>query len=143
MMIRMQQHLKHMGERLLQVRKRLNITQKDFAGELGISGASLSEVEAGNAKPMIEIYYNITKKFKVNQNYLLFGTGDMFLQDDARGISPGENDKELMEFMENYLYYFKNSKLVRTAMMGHFPTFLLDNEATIEKDMKKNKANNL
>ena len=138
-----QHNLKEIGERLQMVRKRLKIIQKDFAKELGISGASLSEVEAGNAKPMIEIYYNIIKKFNVNQNYLLFGTGDMFMEEDSGGISPGGNDKEFMEFMETYLFYFKNSKLVRTAMMGHFTTFLLENEATIEKDMKKNKSTNL
>jgi transcriptional regulator with XRE-family HTH domain len=138
-----QQNLKEIGERLQLVRKRLKIIQKDFAKELGTSGASLSEVEAGNAKPLIEIYYNITKKFNVNQNYLLFGTGDMFMEEDAVGISPGGNDNEFMEFMETFLLYFKNSKLVRTAMMGYFNTFLLEKEATIEKDMKKNKSTNL
>jgi transcriptional regulator with XRE-family HTH domain len=143
MMSQTQQHLKEIGERLQLVRKRLNIIQKDFARELGISGASLSEVEAGNAKPMIEIYYNITKKFNVNQNYLLFGTGDMFIEEDPVRISAKGKDNELMEFMEKYLFYFKNSKLVRTAMMGHFTTFLLDNETTVEKDMKKNKSKNL
>jgi transcriptional regulator with XRE-family HTH domain len=143
MMSGKQQYLKEIGERLQMVRKRLNIIQKDFAKELGISGASLSEVEAGNAKPMIELYYNITKKFDVNQNYLLFGAGDMFMDEDNSGIFPGENDNEFIEFMEKFLFYFKNSKLMRTAMMGHFTTFLLDNEATIEKDIKKNKSNNL
>jgi transcriptional regulator with XRE-family HTH domain len=137
------QNLKEIGERLQMVRKRLNLTQKDFAKELGISGASLSEVEAGNAKPMIEIYYNITGKFNVNQDYLLFGAGDMFMDGDNSGISPGESDREYLEFMEKFLYYFKHSKLVRTAVMGHFTTFLLENEATIEKDMKKNKSTQL
>ena len=129
-----QENLKAIGERLQFIRKRLKITQKDFARELGISGASLSEVEAGNTKPMIELYFHTTKKFNVSQDYLLFGVGDMFLEEDSPGISTGMNDKE---FMEKFLFYFKNSKLVRTAMMGHFTTFLLDNEATIEKDIKK------
>jgi transcriptional regulator with XRE-family HTH domain len=137
------QNLKGIGERLQLVRKRLNLTQKDFAKELGTSGASLSEVEAGNAKPMIEIYYHITGKFDVNQDYLLFGAGDMFMGGDNSGISPGESDREYLEFMEKLLYYFKHSKLVRTAVMGHFTTFLLENEATIEKDMKKNKSRQL
>jgi transcriptional regulator with XRE-family HTH domain len=142
-MMKKQQYLKEIGQRLQMVRKRLDIIQKDFAEKLGISGASLSEVEAGNTKPMIELYYNITKKFNVNQDYLLFGTGDMFMEEDNSGIYPGGNDKEFMEFMEGFLVYFKNSKLMRTAMMGHFNTFLLDNEATIEKDIKKNKTTNL
>ena len=73
-------------------------------------------------------------------DYLLFGTGDMFLDGENSGVFPGENDREYLEFMEKFLYYFKNSRLVRTAVMGHFTTFLLENEATIEKDMNKNKS---
>jgi transcriptional regulator with XRE-family HTH domain len=138
-----QQNLKEIGERLQMIRKRLNINQKDFARELDISNASLSEVEAGNTKPMVEIYFHITKKFNVNQSYLLFGTGDMFTAEGTGGTFPGGEDNEFMEFMEKFLFYFKNSKLVRTAVMGHFTTFLLDSEATIEKYLKKNKSNDL
>jgi transcriptional regulator with XRE-family HTH domain len=138
-----QQNLKEIGERLQMIRKRLNINQKDFARELGISNASLSEVEAGNTKPMIEIYFHITGKFNINQTYLLFGAGDMFIEEGSGGTFPGGGDKEFMEFMEKFLFYFKNSKLVRTAVMGHFTTFLLDSEATIEKDIKKNKSTDL
>jgi len=132
-----QQNLKEIGERLQMIRKRLNIFQKDFAAELGISGASLSEVESGNAKPMIEIYFHITKKFNVNQDYLLFGTGDMFIEEGTNGTFPSGDDKEFTQFMEKFLFHFKNSKLVRTAVMGHFTTFLLNSESIIEKDMKK------
>jgi transcriptional regulator with XRE-family HTH domain len=38
--------MKEIGTYLQLIRKELDIMQKDFADELGISGASLSEIEA-------------------------------------------------------------------------------------------------
>jgi len=132
--------LKDIGQRLQNIRKAIDINQKDFALEMEISGASLSEIEAGGSKPRIEIYYNLTRKYNVNIDYLLHGRGEMFRgpgQNDTTGI---DKEDEFREFLETFLDYFEKSRLVRYAVMTHFTTFLEEKETLIEKNIKKNKT---
>jgi len=134
--------LKSIGERMQSVRKELNLKQKDFAGELDISGASLSEIEAGNIKPRFEVFYHLTGKFNVNIYYLLYGKGEMFLTAPVgeSALAGTENSGESREFMEAFLRYFSDSPVVRYEMMSFFTTYLVENEHLIEKDIKKGKA---
>jgi len=132
--------LKEIGFRLQAVRKKLNLLQKDFAKTLDISNASLSEMEAGNAKPRFELIYNITKKFKININYLLHGEGEIFMSDELSRQSGFEIKSEYQPFFKEFLYYFTQSPLVRTAMMNYFRTYLLEKETLIEKDIRQTKA---
>ncbi|UCH96643.1 MAG: helix-turn-helix transcriptional regulator [Candidatus Aminicenantes bacterium] len=131
---------KEIGLRLQLVRKRLNLLQKDFARSLDISNASLSEMEAGNAKPRFELIYNMTKKYKVNINYLLHGIGEVFMPEEIsrqRGmeINPGHQD-----FFKEFFHYFNCSHLVRTAMMNYFRAYILEKENLIKKDIVKSRA---
>lgn len=122
------------------IREKLKLVQRDFAGELDISGASLSEIEAGNGKPRFNVIYNLSKKFNVNIYYLLHGKGEMFMADDiARTIAP-ETYGEHTEFLKTFLRYFNDSLMVRYAVMTHFRTYIIEKEGLIEKDIAKNKA---
>ncbi len=128
---------KEIGLRVQSVRKKLNLMQKDFARALDISNASLSEIEAGHAKPRFEMLYNITKKYKVNVNFLLHGEGEIFMPEEISRqtgirIQPGHRG-----FFKEFLYYFNCSHLVRTAMMNYFRTYLLEKEKLIQKDILK------
>jgi transcriptional regulator with XRE-family HTH domain len=134
----MNEHLcKEIGLRIQMVRKKLNLLQKDFASTLNISNASLSEMEAGHAKPRFELLYNITKRYNVNLNYLLHGEGEIFMPNELSRqsiieISPGHQD-----FFKEFFYYFNCSHLVRTAMMNYFRTYILEKESLIKKDIIK------
>jgi transcriptional regulator with XRE-family HTH domain len=132
--------LKGIGERLQTIRKKIKLNQKDFAREMEISGASHSEIEAGNSKPRIELYYNITRKYNVNMYYLLHGKGEMFRGQSQSGTPGIEKSDEYREFLETFLDYFEKSRVVRYGMMTHFTTFLEEKEALIEKNIKKNKS---
>jgi transcriptional regulator with XRE-family HTH domain len=132
--------LKEIGLRLQLIRKKLNLLQKDFAKSMDISNASLSEMEAGNAKPRFELIYNITSKYKVNINYLLHGEGEIFMSDEISRQSGLEILPEYQLFFKDFLYYFNQSPLVRTAMMNHFRTYILEKENLIEKDIRKTLA---
>ena len=132
--------LKNIGHRLQEIRKVIDINQKDFAGEMEISGASLSEIEAGRSKPRIELYYNLTQKYNVDLDYILHGKGEMFRRPGQSSTVGIEKDDEFREFLETFLDYFKKSRLVRYAVMTHFTTFLEENETLIDKNIKKNKT---
>lgn len=131
--------LKGIGERMQSVRKELNLKQKNFARELDISGASLSEIEAGNIKPQFEVFYNITEKFNVNLYYLLHGKGEMFLTASAEESAAlgTEQSRENRKFLETFLRYFNDSPVVRYEMMSFFTTYLVENELLIEKELEK------
>jgi len=125
--------------RMQSIRKRLGFKQHNFAGELGISPASLSEIEAGRAKPMFDTIFNLTKKFNVNVYYLLHGQGVMFFGDDGeRSIGTGKFG-EYTEWLRKFLYYFHESEMVRYSIMSYFKRYLLENDKLIEKDINSNK----
>lgn len=132
--------LRDIGQRLQAVRKTLTVTQQDFARQVEVSGASLSAMEAGNSKPRIEVYFHLTREYNVNLEFLLHGQGEMFLNGEGHPEDEDlEKPGECREFMGTFLDYFDKSPVVRYAMMTHFTTFLEENEAIIEKNIKKNK----
>ena len=127
------------GLRMQAVRKHLGFKQQNFAKELGISPASLSEIEAGRAKPMFDTIFNLTKKFNVNVFYLLHGQGDMFAGDEiARSIEPNKYGA-YTEWLKNFLYYFYESDMVKFAMMGYFKKIMVENGITIEQEINSAK----
>jgi len=133
------------GKRIQEIRQRLSMLQKDFAHQMGISSASLSEIEKGKAKPRFELFYNLTSQFNVNIYYLLHGQGGMFLDENSRIIDePGstgedvERINEYREFLETFLAFFRKSSIFRFAVMTYFTAYLLENEHLIEKNLKLN-----
>lgn len=134
----MKEHLwKEIGLRLQLVRKSLNLLQKDFARTLNISNASLSEMEAGNAKPRFELLYNITKIYNVNLNFLLHGEGEIFITNEILWQSVFEISPSHRDFFKEFFHYFNCSYLVRTAMMNYFRNYILEKETLIKKDIIK------
>jgi transcriptional regulator with XRE-family HTH domain len=126
---------KEIGSRILGVRKKLNLLQKDFAKAMEISNASLSEIESGHAKPRFELIFNITKKFEININYLLHGEGEILMPDEIERQSGMAIHPAHRDFFGEFLYYYNGSPLVRTAMMNYFRTYILEKEKLIKKDM--------
>ena len=67
-----------MKERLLQIMKWQGMTQNEFAAAIGISPASLSSIINGHNNPTIKYIYAINNRFpEINQNWLIFGKGEM------------------------------------------------------------------
>jgi len=131
--------LTRIGERLQEIRKSLNLLQKDFAKELEISSSSLCDIEAGHIKPRFELIFNLTKKFKVNILYLLHGTGDMFMHEEEEIFHRSEVLDKYKDWFREFISYFEHSPMVRYAMMNYFFAYINENERLIKIDMDKNK----
>mgnify|MGYP002401804796 FL=1 len=58
------------------IRKLNKINQVDFAERIGISQATLSELEQDKYKPSIDTVLSIVKAFGTNVEWLLFGAKD-------------------------------------------------------------------
>ena len=68
-----------MKDRILEIMKRNNMTQQEFAAALEISPATLSNIFNGKTNPTNNHVMAIHKRFpQINVNWLMFGEGNMF-----------------------------------------------------------------
>lgn len=72
-----------MEERIKELRKALGKTQKDFADSLELSRNFIAQVETGAKTPSERTLKDICREFKVNYDWLVNGTGEMFQDDDS------------------------------------------------------------
>lgn len=67
-----------MGERLYELREELGLSQRAFAGKIGISPATVSAVELGKRELSTGQVKMVCGAFMVNEAWLLHGEGEMF-----------------------------------------------------------------
>jgi len=123
------------GDRLKQIRQRLMMKQKEFAGSLGISGPALSEIETGKYKPGHDFLYNIVKKHQVNLYYLIFGQGEMFLESLSAGGGFSPHFSSTPE-IKRFLWNFERSPILQHFILGHYRRYMNDEREAIERDVK-------
>ena len=69
------------NERVKEIRLKLNYTQQDFANKLNLQSRShISLLESGNKNVTNRIISDICREFDVSEEFLRFGTGDMFIE---------------------------------------------------------------
>ena len=66
--------LRALGRRLRALRG-FDLTQEEFAKELGVSQSQLSKYERGVAAPPADILFFVKKRFRVSIDWLLTGEG--------------------------------------------------------------------
>jgi transcriptional regulator with XRE-family HTH domain len=67
--------LRALGRRLRELRG-FDLTQEEFAKELGISQSQLSKYERGVAAPPADILFFVKKRFRASIDWLLTGEGE-------------------------------------------------------------------
>lgn len=86
-----------MHERLIQLRKALNLTQAEMAEKIGVSRFAISNYEAGTRSITDRTARQICSAYNVDYGWLTTGQGEMFVNtDDALGgivdsIMQGDN----------------------------------------------------
>lgn len=73
-----------MNERIIELRKSLNLSQTDFGKQIGISKSSVSDIEIGRISISERTIISICSKFNVNEEWLKYGNGNMFLEYDKK-----------------------------------------------------------
>ena len=71
--------MQRQGERLKQIRQELALTQEEFGTSLGISKQFYSNIETGKSLLNNEKLEILHRKYNVNLNYIIGGTGEHFL----------------------------------------------------------------
>lgn len=87
-----------MKDRFKELRETLSLTQQKFADRLDISRNFVAQIEMGNKIPSERTIKDICREFKVNYDWLVNGTGNMFQDDDSDAqaivdsVMTGDND---------------------------------------------------
>lgn len=80
-----------MKDRIKQLRRILNLTQDSFGSRISVKGNTVAQWESGrNDPPSVAISF-ICKEYNVNENWLRYGTGEMFKSDRGTAIVRLEN----------------------------------------------------
>lgn len=95
------------GDRIRNLRKTLNLTMEKFGERLGVSKASISNIENGNRNLTEQMTKSICREFGVDYIWLTTGEGEMFVETDddfierIDRIMAGEDEarKNLFKFM--------------------------------------------
>lgn len=66
-----------MNERIKKVRKSLDLTQREFAERIGMKQNSIALIESGR-NTSDQTIFAICREFGVNEEWLRYGTGEMF-----------------------------------------------------------------
>ena len=78
-----------MKDRIKEIMIAQHMTQQVFADYIGQSPATLSSIFNGRTRPTINIVEAIKKKIpNISTDWLMFGSGDMFLPDSSTSPSP-------------------------------------------------------
>ena len=75
-----------MNERIKELRKSLNLSQKEFASSLGISDAAVSKIESGINNPAENTIRLICATYHVNYKWLTTGEGVMNEKQDTDAL---------------------------------------------------------
>ncbi|MCP5049394.1 MAG: helix-turn-helix transcriptional regulator [bacterium] len=131
---------KETGARIKLIRQALKLKQSDFAKKTGMSGPSLSELENGKYKPNVGFLARLHTLYRVNIYYVLFGTGDMFIDPGLPNLLDTEQDywvnsTEVREFF----YYFGKSPMFQYEIMYETRKKLLSGRSIFDEDIRQEK----
>lgn len=68
------------NERISLIRKNKELTMEAFGKKLGVTRTAISNIENGNRNVTEQMHKSICREFNVNEEWLRFGTGKMFLE---------------------------------------------------------------
>lgn len=71
-----------MNERIKQARHALGLTQQKFAERIGLKQNSIALIESGKRNISDQAILSICREYKINEEWLRNGIGEMFTPDD-------------------------------------------------------------
>lgn len=98
------------NDRVKKVRQEANCKQSDFAVLIGLKQASLSLVEKGSSNVTEQTIKLICYEFKINEEWLRYGTGEMYRTDFESIINRNDLDEIDKEIIMAYATATKDQK---------------------------------
>lgn len=93
-----------MKERIRTIRKEKKLTQVEFGEKIGVKGNTITNYENGLRNPTDAVILSICREFNVNEEWLRYGTGEMYRKKDtAFSELIAEIDYSDDEFLKNII----------------------------------------
>lgn len=92
-----------MNNRLKELRKTLKLTQKEFGEKMGVTGDTISSIEKGKINFTDRNIFLICEKYKVNEEWLRNGIGEMFQKDEQSIIDKFVEEYNLNDAIKSCL----------------------------------------
>lgn len=92
-----------LGERILYLRKKNNLTQKELADLIKTARSSIGKIENNEVSPSVEVIIELSKVFKVSTDWLL--TGNEY---DSTNVLLKYTDEQVIKIIKNASYEDRN-----------------------------------
>jgi transcriptional regulator with XRE-family HTH domain len=97
--LRRVRHIETIGSRIKLIRKINKVNQIEFSNQIGISQATLSELEQDKYRPSVDTIIAIVKAFESNSEWLLFGSENNIVKNQIFGLTKiEEKEVDLISF---------------------------------------------
>ena len=110
-----------LGQRIKDLRRKLRISQADFARKVEISKTTVCHYESGQRVPDSNLTAKICSEFKVNVEWLLTGKGEMFKPTTKTTTATGLAEKIQGDPVLNEIF----QRLVKWPEVAKLMLFLL------------------
>lgn len=111
------------SKRIKYLRKTLKLTQAEFANKIGLSRSNIANIEVSRIKVTDRTIKDICMEFKVNEEWLRTGNGEIFIENDdllekcLKENNATESDIKLIK------YYLNLDLDIRNKIHKHFESY--------------------
>lgn len=119
--------------RLKEVRKSLKLTLADFGKKLGVRDSTISSIETGKNALTDQMIKSVCAIYKVNEDWLRHGTGEMFINDD----SLLDSVKQAYDFDDIEVNFIKSYSMLNKSEQAVFRKFLKNYVKDFEQNQRK------
>lgn len=92
-----------MNQRIRELRKALDLSQREFAEKIGLKQNAISYMEKSGSTVTEQNIKAICSQFSVNENWLRTGSGKMFLENEKKQREFFDIFDELSPALQDYL----------------------------------------
>jgi transcriptional regulator with XRE-family HTH domain len=132
--------LEAIGERIIEIRKRLKINQKEFAASIDMSPSYLSSIESGKGNPTVGFFFRLSNTHNVSLDYLFHGTGSMFRHQRIKKPDGNKEFPDSIETIDDIHWLMEHSPMSKNIIIGYCSKFLYENEEVIKENIKRCRA---
>ena len=122
-----------MNERIKELRRIKNMTLEAFGAKVGVTRAAVSNIENCRSNPSDQLILSICREFGVSEQWLRYGTGEMF--------PPRTRAQEIADFAADLLSDEPES--TRSVVISYLMRWDADDWAAVTKILRKHGAPHL
>lgn len=114
-----------MNDRIKELRKTLGLTLEKFGERLGVGKTAINKLEKGENNVTDQRRKSICREFGVNEEWLLSGSGPMFIPSSIFSLDEFAKSHEASDLDLNIIKaYLSLEPEVREMIAEHFKSFL-------------------